>query len=198
MSLFASMRDRLDKLDPRERRLLALLGVVFAAMVLFGAPLLLKSSLTAKRDENAELRDAIFAVKEGRATVRARTAQREAIVARYKNKAPALAGVLEKAAREQGLEIPESQDRPEVPHGKKYTERSTVVRLRKTTMLQLAKMLETLEQQKMPLAIGRLNIRKRGGENDSYDVEIGLSAFDRTEASPSSTVPAGQEGGAGR
>lgn len=187
------IRDRFDKLDPREKRLLGLLGIVFAAMVILGAPLLLKSSLDDKREENAELRDAIFAVKEGRATVRSRTAQREAIQARYQNQAPPLAGLLEKAAREQNLEIPESQDRPEVPHGKKYVERSTVVRLRRTTMLQLAKMLETLEQEKMPLAINRLNIRKRGGENDSYDVEIGLSAYDKTQPA-TSTVPAGREG----
>lgn len=194
MSPLAKMRDRLDKLDPRERRLLSLLGVVFGVMVLLGAPLLLTSSLASKRDENAELREAIAAIKEGRETVRARTIKREAMVARYANKAPALAGLLEKAAREQQIEIPESQDRPEVPHGKKYVERGVVVRLRKVTMLSLARMLEMLEQQKMPISIGRLNIRKRGGEHDSYDVEIGVSAFDRTEAS-SATVPAGQEGG---
>lgn len=194
MSLSASLRDRLDKLDPRERKLLGLLGVVFATMVLLGAPLLLANSVATIREENAELREAIATIKEGRVTIRDREARRSAILARYANKAPALAGLLEKAAREQGLEIPESQDRPEVPHGKKHVERSTVVRLRKTTMLQLAKMLETLEQQNMPLSIGRLNIRKRGGEADSYDVEIGLSAFDRTEAAPK-TTPAGQEGG---
>lgn len=194
MSLAANLRDRLDKLDARERKLLGLLGAVFAAMVLLGAPLLLANSVATMREENAELRDAIFAIKEGRVTIRDRQIKRNAILARYANKAPALAGLLEKAAREQGLEIPESQDRPEVPHGKNHVERSTVVRLRKTTMLQLAKMLEMLEQQKMPISIGRLNIRKRGGENDSYDVEIGLSAFDRTEAA-SKTVPVGQEGG---
>jgi len=193
VSLMASMRDRMDKLEPRERRLLGLLGVIFGVMALLGAPMLLNTTLDEKRDENAALRDAIFAVKEGRATVRERTARREAIVARYANKAPALAGLLEKAAREQQLEIPESQDRPEIPHGKNYVERSTVIRLRKTTMLQLAKMLETIEQQKMPLSIGRLNIRKRGGEHDSYDVEIGLSAFDRIAQTPKS-VPAGQGG----
>lgn len=193
MSLGAAIRDRLDKLEPRERKLLGLLGVVFGAMLLFLAPMLLRSSLDERREENAALRDAIAAVKEGRATVRERTARREAILARYANKAPALAGLLEKAAREQNLEIPESQDRPEIPHGKNYVERSTVIRLRKTTMLQLAKMLETLEQQNMPLSIGRLNIRKRGGEHDSYDVEIGLSAFDRITQTKT-TMPAGQGG----
>jgi general secretion pathway protein M len=33
----------------------------------------------------------------------------------------------------------------------------------------------------MPVYVSRLNIRRRGGERDSYDVELGLSAFDRTD-----------------
>ena len=105
--------------------------------------------------------------------------------------------MLEKAARENKLDIPESQDRPEVPHGKKYVERSTVVRLRKTSMMQLAKTLEQLEQQRIPMSISRLNIRRRGGEKDSYDVELGISAFDRNESAPAPSAPApgGASGG---
>ena len=37
-----------------------------------------------------------------------------------------------------------------------------------------------------------LNVRKRAGEPDSYDVEVGVSAYDRTEAAPapaSSSAP---------
>jgi general secretion pathway protein M len=60
-------------------------------------------------------------------------------------------------------------------------ERTTVVRMRKTGMLALAKTLESIEQQRLPVAITRLNIRRRGGEKDSYDVELGVSAFDRSE-----------------
>jgi general secretion pathway protein M len=69
------------------------------------------------------------------------------------------------------------------------------MRMRKVGMLPLAKMLEQLEQQHMPISISRFNIRKRGGERDSYDVELGLSAFDRSEAPKESPPPAGGAGG---
>lgn len=193
MSLVAAIRDRLDKLAPRERRLLGLLGMVFGAMVLLFVPLGMTAMLSSARSDNKELRDAIAAIKDGRELVQLRQEKRDAILARYANKAPPLAGLLEKAARDQKLDIPESQDHPDVPHGKKYTERSTVVRLRKTTMLQLAKMLETIEQQKMPISITTLNVRRRGGERDSYDVTLGVSAFDRADvpaAAASGAVPA--------
>jgi len=183
------LRERLDKLAPRERRLLVWLVITFAVMVLLLVPVTLSLMLSSRRDTNKALYDAIATLKSSRETVRQRQAKRDAVVARYANKAPPLAGLLEKAARDNKLEIPESQDRPDVPHGKKYTERQTVVRLRKVKMLPLAKMLEQVEQQRMPVAVSRLNIRRRGGERDSYDVELGLSAYDRAESSPAPAAP---------
>ena len=107
-----------------------------------------------------------------------------------------MAGLLDQAAKDNGLAIAETRDLPEVPHGKKYTERSTVVRLRKTGMLSLAKSLEAIEQQRLPVVISRLNIRRRGGEKDSYDVELGVSAFDRNETSKEPS--GGAAGGGGK
>jgi hypothetical protein len=43
---------------------------------------------------------------------------------RYKKPAPQLQAFLAKLATEAGVEIPESQDRQSVPHGKKFDERS--------------------------------------------------------------------------
>jgi general secretion pathway protein M len=179
----SKLRDWFDKLAPRERRMMAWLLAALAIFVLIMAPLGLSLVVGSRRDQTKALRDTISTVKGAREDVRQRQARRSAVLARYEGHAPPLAGLLEKAARDNRLDVPESQDRPDVPHGKKYIERTTVVRLRKTTMLQLAKMLEQIEQQRLPLAITRLNVRRRGGESDSYDIELGVSAFDRIETS---------------
>lgn len=176
------LKGAFDRLEPRERRLLGILGVIAGFMLLMLIPWGISSMVDSRRDEVKALEDAITAIKAGREQVRARQAKHDALLARYANKAPPLGTLIEKAAKDQHLDVPESQDRPEVPHGKKYVERSTVVRLRKASMLQLGKMLEQLEQQRMPIVISRLDVRRRPGEHDSYDVELGLSAFDRTEA----------------
>jgi type II secretory pathway component PulM len=189
----ARLREWFDKLQPRERRLVSWLAMALIVFFVLLVPLGASMMLGSRREGNRALREASAAVKNAREDVRQRQAKREAIAQRYANRPPPLAGVLEKAARENHLDIPESQDRPEVPHGKKYVERTTVVRLRKASMLQIAKMLESLEQQHMPLSVSRLNIRRRGGERDSYDVELGLSAYDRNEAATTSkpSSPAG-------
>jgi general secretion pathway protein M len=100
---------------------------------------------------------------------------------RYARPAPQLASFIEKAAQENGIDVPESKDRPDAPKGKRYTERVTTVTLRKIGMAALVKTLEKIEQSGYPVAITRLVIKKRAGGPDMWDVELGVSAFDRKE-----------------
>ena len=127
-------------------------------------------------------------MQDARGQVRERQARKDAIVQRYAKKAPSLAGFLEQTARQQKLEVTDSTPLPDVPHGKRYVEHGTNVRLKKTGMLALARFLESLEKSGYPVALTRLNIRKRSGEADSYDVDVGVSSYDRTE-SPRGSAP---------
>jgi general secretion pathway protein M len=57
-------------------------------------------------------------------------------------------------------------------------------------MLPLARFLEAIEKSGFPVAMTRLSVRKRNGENDSYDVDVGVSSYDRSEApTPASSKP---------
>jgi general secretion pathway protein M len=172
----------LADLSPRERRLVVTFGAFVVLGILLLVPLGIDAMLRSRREENGELREAIVKVQQGRAAVRARQARREQIAARYARRAPKLGGFLEQLAKDNNIEIPEAQDKPEIPIGKRYVERSTMVRLRKVPGLPLLKFLEKIEQSGYPLALTRLNIRKRGGDHDSYDVELGVSAYDRSDA----------------
>lgn len=184
------LREWYDGLAERERRLLLVFLGAVVLFVLLIVPYLTSSYLSSKKEQNEELREAIQAVQQSRGKLAQRESRRKAIEARYDNPAPALAGFIENAARTSGLEIPESQDRADVPHGKKFTERATVVRLRRVGMLPLLRMLEKIEQSGHPVVISRLNIRRRGREPDSYDVELGVSAFDTAQAKAAPAPPA--------
>ncbi|WP_437734159.1 type II secretion system protein GspM [Sorangium sp. So ce1335] len=185
-----TLRERLDKLEPRERRLLTILVGFLAVCLLLLVPIGLASVAASKRTENQEMRDLLQSIYEAAGKVNERKAQRDALLARYARPAPPLAGFIEDAAKQQGLTAAESQDRPDVPHGKKYTERVTVVKMHKIGMLGLAKMLERIESSGHPVAVTRLNIKPRAGEPDSYEVELGVSAFDRKgDPPPASAAP---------
>lgn len=177
-------------ISPREQRLVSLLGGILGFFLFLLLPLGLNSMLTSRREANEELRDAIHRVQANKETFQARQAKRALTLARYAKKAPKLGGFLEQLAKETNLEIPEAQEKPELPIGKLYVERSIQIRLRKVGGLSLLQFLEKIEQSGYPLAITRLNIRKRGAESDSFDVELIISAYDRNDAAPSAP-PAG-------
>jgi general secretion pathway protein M len=159
----------------------------------------LTSFVHSRDSDNQELASAIAAVQGARTQVRDRQAAKDAISTRYAKKAPVLAGYIEQTAHEEKLEVTDSVDRPEVPHGKRYSERSTTVHLKKAGMYAIAKFLESLEKSGYPVDVSRLNIRRRIGEPDSYDVEVGISAYDRHEAPPpagsASAAPSASEPG---
>lgn len=175
------------QMNARERRLLGILAFAGAIVLLLAIPFGLEAIVRSDRADNDEIRQALSDVQEARGRVRERQAHKDAVAARYAKKAPVLAGFLEQAARQQKLEVTDSTPLPDVPHGKHYVEHGTDIHLRKTGMLALSLFLQSIEKSGYPLAVTRLNIRKRSGEPDSYDVEVGVSSYDRTEAA----APAG-------
>ena len=172
------------EMSARERRVVGALGAVGALVLLLAVPFGLEAIVRSSASDNEELRQALADVQDARGRVRERQAKKDAIVLRYAKKAPSLAGYLEPGARQQKLEVTDSTPLPDVPHGKRYVEHGTNIHLKKTGMLAFAKFLEFIEESGYPVAVNRLNIRKRSGENDSYDIEIGVSSYDRTEVAP--------------
>lgn len=197
------LADRMRSLEPRERQLLGILITVFGVLVVLALPIGVTAVLAGKRGDNEAVRETIEKIQQARPAIAARKTEKEATLKRYKTAAPALGAFLEQKAKESGVEIPESQDRAVVPHGKKYEERSTKIVLHKVGMLNLVKFMEKIAQSGHPVSVTRLDVRKRAVEPDSYDVEMIVSAFDRkaeekkkekskeTEETPS---PEGEEG----
>lgn len=171
----------------REQRLVRVLAGVAVATLLVGIPIGIESVVSTARADNAELRRTLTDIQSARAQIRDKQTKKETIAARYRERAPELGAFLEQSARKQKLDVTDSTDRPALPIGKRYVERSTVIHLKKSGLLPLSRFFESIEQHPAPMAISRLSLRRRMGEPDSYDVEVGVSAWDRSEpaAAPS-------------
>jgi general secretion pathway protein M len=177
-------------MNVRERRLVGILAVLGVVVLVCAVPFGLELILRSQRSDNDDLRQALSDVQDARVRVRERQQRKDAIALRYARKAPPLAGFLEQTARGQKLEVTESTPLPDVPHGKRYTEHGTNIHLKKAGLQPVATFLEAIENSGYPLAITRLNVRKRSGEPDSYDVEVGVASYDRAEL-PAAPAPAG-------
>lgn len=174
-----ALSDRIQQLEPRERQLLGILVTVFAGLLLLAVPAGVAALLGSKRADNEALREAVSSIQASRAQIATRDKEKKEVAQRYANVTPPLASFLEKLAAQSQIEIPESQDRAVVPHGKRFEERSTKIVLRKVGMLNLVKFMEKVAQSGHPVSLSRVNIRKRATEPDSYDVEMIVSAYDR-------------------
>lgn len=170
---------RLNKLDERERKLLTALGVVAGALLVLVAPIAVLMSLSAKKAANDEVQSVLTAIDDARSTIDERKARREAVLAKYADTTPALAGFIEQAAKAHELSAADTQDKPETPHGKHYNERHTVVKMHKLGMRAFVEMLQQIESSGHPVAVTRLNIKPRPSEPDQYEIELGVSAYDR-------------------
>jgi general secretion pathway protein M len=176
------MAGPLLQMNERERKLVGVLAVVGAFVLLLAIPIGLNLYVRSVRVDTDELRQALSDVQDARSRIRERQTRKDVITARYARKAPPLAGFLEQMASAERLEVTESSPLPDIPHGKRFTEHATSIHLKKAGMLHIAKFLESIERSGYPVALTRLNIRKRSGEADSYDVEVGVSSYDRNEA----------------
>ena len=78
----ARLREWFEKLAPRERRMMSILGAAFAAFLVFLVPLGLSLTLSSRRDVNKSLRDAIFTIKNSRDEIQKRQERRDAITPR--------------------------------------------------------------------------------------------------------------------
>lgn len=190
-----SLADRLQNLEDRERRLLGVLVALVLGALVLAPPVALFALVHSRRSEVDEIREALQAIDDERDTVERAKAGKGAIEQRYARPAPPLAAFLARLASEAGVEIPESQDRQAVPHGKRFDERSTKLTLRKVGLLKLVRFIEKIEQSGHPVRISQFGIRKRGAEPDSYDVDLVVSAFDR-KAEPKAPAKAARDGGA--
>jgi len=174
-----NISDRFARLLNRDQRVLNIGLLAIAVVLVVIVPIVLTIVVHSKRNENEALSAAADSISDSLEAIEKNKLEKAVTQARYASPAPPLAAFLAGLASEVGIEIPESQDRQAVPHGKRYTERSTKMSLHKVGMLKLAKFMERIEQSGNPIRISSLNIRKRGPEPDMYDVDMTVSAFDR-------------------
>lgn len=171
-------------LNAREQRALSVFLGVLAFFVLVGIPVGLSTMAASRRSENEELRHAIESIQSSRNQIKEQKVRRESIAQRYKNSVPGLAAFIDEVARREKIEVVDSQERPEVAIGKRYKEHTTAVHFKRVGMLKIAKFLEGVDGSGKPVTVSKLNVRKRAAEPDSYDVELWMSAYDRTETAP--------------
>lgn len=170
-------RDAYENLTERERRLVALLGVVAVLIVVVLPILFMTAEVSDMEAENEELRAVMREIEQARPRLARIAAERDATSERYANRAPALGGFVEQRAAAHGLSLREINDQPELALGS-YMRRGVRVRMPDVAIDPVLEMLEEIDRSDHPVAVSRLQI-DRYRDAGNFNVEVGVSAYDR-------------------
>jgi hypothetical protein len=177
-----------NRMSARERRLISILGGAFVGCAVLLVGYLVFDSMQSMAQENRDMRDAIDAIAKHSDEYRDGKARAAAQALRIGTEPPQLAADLEAAAKEAGIQIPETADRPDATAGKNYVEHSLDVKLRKVDLKSLATFLGKVETGRSLVLITRLQIRRSfGGDGTSVDVDLTATTYERLK--PDSKKP---------
>jgi type II secretory pathway component PulM len=194
--MFERLSDMLERMGPRERRLLGLLGVVGVSVAVLYVAFLVQDGLHALERYNDDTRSVLATLDSRREElIEARSKQGET-VAMIGDEAQALPTYLEKVGSETGVQIRAQAEKPTVAKGK-FHEHSTQISLFDVSLEQLAQFLRGIETQSPVVVTQRLLVKRAVMQKERLDrVEITVATYSRAPARRAAT-PAGPATGAG-
>ena len=173
------LRDWFERLSQRERTMVSALGVAFVLTVVLIIGFLITDGLTSLEERNADMRQALKDIDTQRDSyIKARFKGQE-IDRRIGGQPVALQGYLEQAAKDTGVEIPESNERPPQPAGKAYVERAVDIRLKAVRIEQLGAFLKRIETGPNLVLVTALSIHTRDDKHQDLDVEMTVSTYEK-------------------
>jgi len=176
---FGRLAAEWERMAPRERRLAAGLLVTVVLLVVGLGTYFVFSQIDDLAEGNAEVREALSAIAKNRDSYLDAKARSQAQELRIGTEPPQLTADIEAAAREENVQIAESNERPEIPIGKKYLEHELELKIRQVDLVSLTKFLRRVETGPRLIFVNRLSIKRRFSDADQLDVELTATAFER-------------------
>jgi type II secretory pathway component PulM len=209
MNIFAKIGERLrgmvgrpfryfsaewERMAPRERRWVAGLAITVLVVGTGLGLFLVVTNISDLDSGNADIREALGAIAKNRDEYLEAKARAEAQESRLGSDPPQIVADIEAAAREETVQIAESNERPPFAAGKRWIEHDVDLKIRGVDLQALANFLRRVETAARPIFFTRLSIKRRFSEADKLDAELTATAFERVKETPAAKKkPEGKE-----
>jgi hypothetical protein len=174
-----ALRGRFERLSQSERTLVLTALAVFVVMVSLLGGFFITDRLSTLDQRNTAMRQALRDLESHRESYLRAKAKSVQLESRLNRPPIKLQGYLEQAAKEAGVEIPEQNERPPTSVGKRFTERTVELRVRKVRLDQLANFLKRIETGPNLVVVTALNIRTRDDRHQELDAEMTVTTYER-------------------
>ncbi len=176
-----ALRDRFERLSARERTMVTALGIAALVMVTLIVGFFITDGLSTLEEKNANMRQALRDIETQRDAYLKAKNKSSSLATRVGHTPIQLSGYLEQAAKETGVEIPESNESGPTAAGKAFMERSVDLRLKAVRIEQLAAFLKRIETGPNLVAVTSLSIRTRDDKHEELDVEMRVSTWEHAQ-----------------
>jgi hypothetical protein len=182
-----------ERLAPKQRRNLAILiGSALGVVTIFGAYLLF-SGVSDLEEDNAAIREALKAIASNRDIYLQAKARSDADAARIGTEPPQLTGDIEAAAKEEKIEIAESNEQKPTPAGRRYLQHDLDIKIREVDLQSLTKFMRRLETGPRLIFFTRLSLKRSFSDTKKLAVDATATAFERIKEEKGKKKPG--EGG---
>jgi general secretion pathway protein M len=183
MAWLEALRESWEKLSDRERKMLSILGAAALALATFVVVWTTSSALAEVEEERDAIRSVLADIDRASDLLAKREAERHAVEARYRNKAPPLAAHVEAKAKEEGLEVRQVVEDPEkVAAG--YRRQAVRVSFSGVSLRPIMHLLANLDDERSPIAIEKIVI-EHYSPGDNFKVDLGIAAYEPVKKAPS-------------
>jgi general secretion pathway protein M len=187
------LRERWERITPRERRLVTLLGVTAVVLVLFWVWMTIAGGLDDIEARNDKKREALKSLARFRADKAAGAGETAAPKVDIPDAPIDLESYLERIGKEVGVEIPGYNGLPEAPKGD-YQQVSTKIDVRGVDIVQLKDLLYKIESGGGgAVVVDELRIKREFREEGKLEATIVVSTYYRKGGGESSGQPAAPE-----
>ncbi len=183
---FDGLRDRWERMAPRERKLVLLLGITFVVCIVGWVGLTVSSGLRAIESRNRTARNALSALEAYRASGPGQSA-REAVV--IPPQPIELSTFVDEIVREIKAQSPAYPSPKVVEHGT-FVESSMRVTLKDLTIYQVKDLLERIESKSSVVVVRELKVKKSFRDREKLDVDLSISTFHEPGAKTAGAPPA--------
>jgi type II secretory pathway component PulM len=193
-----NLRDRWENISPRERRLVALLGLAGAVILVVSLATSIRNGLADLETRNARARRALVALADLR--VRGEVAKPDDPTATIGKEPIKLESYLTRAAEKVGITIPQYNPRPPVTKNG-FVTHAGQVELRDLTITQVKSLLEAIETDSKVVVVTSLTLNRNFRDKEKLDLKLEIATYAKVDggAAPAggSPAPAGAATGKG-
>lgn len=189
------VRNMISGMSARERRLAALAGIVFVTMLLSLAIFLVRSSIADLEASESSTADALRLIAAKKQDYLAQSREQQRLANKRMSKPTPLRTLIDNIGEDLAVTIPDIKELADQRHAGGWVEHAAELSMRDVGLADLTAFMVEVKGngRKFPIAITKLDIRKRRRSADSFDVKMTISTYEQSAAPEESG--AGKKGG---